>query len=52
MLPKWGWAKSGYIQDMKVTKEKLHVLGYITGIYLKIHDLEFLEFGEFELVFP
>jgi len=28
MLPKWGSAKSGYIPDMKVTKEKFYVLGY------------------------
>jgi len=29
MQPKWGLAKSGYKQDMKVTKEKLYVLGYL-----------------------
>jgi len=28
MQPKWRWAKSGYIPDTKVTKEKLYVLGY------------------------
>jgi len=28
MQPKWGWAKSGYIPDMKVIEEKLYVLGY------------------------
>jgi hypothetical protein len=28
MQAKWGWAKSGYTPDMKVTKEKLFVLGY------------------------
>jgi len=28
MQQKWGWAKSGFIPDMKVTKEKLYVLSY------------------------
>jgi hypothetical protein len=49
MQAKWGLAKSGYIPDMKVTKENSMYLVTHWNLSLKNGDLEF---GEFELVLP